>query len=384
MDHTPRHQSTRFGVQILLQRNEQIRMKRYTGLWEEIVNFESLYSAYEDARKGRRFKPEIMVSSARIEEIIYQLIFDLNTGEWRSQPYYDFESRAETKRRIINAPTFRDRILHHAIVTVVRPLFEKKFIHDSYASRRGKGTHKACKRLKHFLLSAAANGEAVYVLQCDIHHYYQSIDHDVLKKLIRQTIADRRLLEVWDRIIDGYNGDTGKGIPIGALTSQLSANIYLNILDHFVKECMQVKRYLRYMDDFVIVANDKETLSGYLADIKWLLECHLKLKLNPKTKIFPASRGVDFAGFRTFMDRTLPRKRNIKAAKKRFKELSWKYRHHQVNLEDVKPRVASFLGYVKHCRARKSTISTLKWLKRQRGEKKNGNKAGFNHHHHGK
>ena len=359
-------------------------MKRYTGLWEEIVNFESLYSAYEDARKGRRFKYEIMVSSARIEEIIYQLIFDLNTGEWRSQPYYDFESRAETKRRIINVPTFRDRILHHAIVAVVRPLFEKKFIHDSYASRRGKGTHKACKRLKHFLLGASTGGRPVYVLQCDIHHYYQSIDHDVLKKLIRQTIADRRLLEVWDRIIDGYNGDTGKGIPIGALTSQLSANIYLNVLDHFVKECMQVKRYLRYMDDFLIIANDKETLSGYLADIKWLLERHLKLKLNPKTKIFPASRGVDFAGFRTFKDRTLPRKRNIKAAKKRFKELSWKYRHYQVNIEDIKPRVASFLGYVKHCRARRTTISTLKWLKCQRGEKKNGNKAGFNHHHHGK
>ena len=255
----------------------------------------------------------------------------------------------------------------------MRPIFEKKFIYDSYASRPGKGTHSACERLKHFLRGAAATGKPVYVLQCDIHHYYQSVDHEKLKELIRRTIADKRLLEVWDRIIDGYNEDIGVGIPIGALTSQLSANIYLDTLDHFVKECIQAKRYLRYMDDFIIVENDKEKLKRYLADIKWLLECHLKLQLNPKTKIFPASHGVDFAGFRTFIDKTLPRKRNIKAAKRRFKDLSWRYKHYGVNLEDVKPRVDSFLGYVKHCKAERTTESTLKWLVCRRGEKKNGN-----------
>lgn len=344
-------------------------MKRYDNLFEEIVNFETLYLSYEEARRHRHFKTEVISAGNRIEEILYQLIFELNTGEWQPQKYYDFESRSEVKRRIINAPSFRDRILHHAIVMVVRPLFEKKFIYDSYATIPGRGTHKAVKRLKHFIRCAHARDKPVYILQCDIHHYYQSVDHEILKEIIRRTIKDKRLLEVWDKIIDGYNSDIGVGIPIGALTSQLSANIYLNILDHFVKECMRVKWYLRYMDDFIIVANDKETLHKYLADIKWLLECHLKLKLNPKTRIYPISQGADFAGFRVFLDRTLPRKRNIKAAKKRFKELSWQYKHGLINLEDVKPRVASFLGYIKHCRAKRTCRSTLKWLKCQRRTK---------------
>ena len=349
-------------------------MKRYDNLWEKIVTFEALYDAYEGARKKKHFRPEIMAIGSRIEMILYQMIFELNTGEWQPQKYYDFECRTEVKRRIINSPTFRDRILHRAIVNVARPLFDKKFINDSYASRTGKGTHAAVARLKHFIRSAASTGKRVYVLQCDIHHYYDSVDHEILKKIIRKTIADKRLLELWDKIIDSYNEDTGIGIPIGALTSQLSANVYLNELDHFVKEPMRVKNYLRYMDDFIIVDTDKQRLKSYLADIRWMIECHLNLTLNPKTRIYPASHGADFAGFRAFISKTLPRKRNIKAAKRRFKDLSWKYTHYCVDLEDVKPRVDSFLGYVQHCKAQKTTESTLKWLVCQRGEKKHGNK----------
>ena len=351
-------------------------MKRYDGLWEQIVDFEVLLHAYEDARKKRHFQHEIMGVGSHIEETISDMVLELNCGTWRPHAYYDFESRREVKRRVINAPSFRDRILHRAIVDAVRPLFERKFIYDSYASMTGKGTHAAIKRLQHFLRSAANSGR-VYVLQCDISHYYDTVDHEVLKRIIRQTIKDKRLLEVWDRIIDSYGSD-GKGIPIGALTSQLAANVYLNVLDHFVKECMRVKRYLRYMDDFIIVANSKADLWRNLADIKWLLECHLKLKLNRRTKVFPASRGVDFCGYRTWSTHILPRKRNIKAAKIRFKQLTHDYKRGVIDLDDVKPRVASFLGYTKHCQAKQTTISTLRWLKGQRGEY-HGNKKNANH-----
>ena len=224
-------------------------MKRYDGLWEHIATFEALYAAYEMARAKRHFRPEIMGIGSRIEDVIHELLLDLETGEWRPQKCYDFECRKEVKRRIINAPTFRDRILHRAIVAEVQPLFEKKMIFDSYASRPGKGTHAAVRRVQHFLRGAERNGR-VYVLQCDIHHYYASVDHEKLKSILRQTIADEILLKVWDAIIDGFNSDVGKGMPIGALTSQLCANVYLNTLDHFVKECIGAKRYLRYMDDF--------------------------------------------------------------------------------------------------------------------------------------
>lgn len=347
-------------------------MKRYGDLFSQVVDIENMYAAFEEARKGRKFKPEIMEASARIEELISDLIFSLWTGEWKPDEYHQFETRKEVKRRIINAPTFRDRIIHHAMCRVVMPLFERKFIFDSYACRAkgtGKGTHTAVERLAKFIRQQRAESSKAYVLQCDISKYYPSVDHELLKQEIRRTIADKMLLEVWDRIIDGFSDAPGKGIPIGALTSQLAANIYLNPLDHFAKETLHIKRYLRYMDDFIVVAGSKEELRKHLAALWWFVEKRLLLILNPKTKIFPASVGVDFAGFRTFEDYILPRKRNIRAAKIRFKNLSHLYKHGKIGLEDVRPRVASFLGYVKHCKARKTTESTLRWLVCRRGEK---------------
>ena len=332
-------------------------MKRYDGLWEHIATFEALYAAYEMARAKRHFRPEIMGIGSRIEDVIHELLLDLETGEWRPQKCYDFECRKEVKRRIM--------LGSFVLSSGYFDAYYKKA--HSYASRPGKGTHAAVRRVQHFLRGAERNGR-VYVLQCDIHHYYASVDHEKLKSILRQTIADEILLKVWGAIIDGFNSDVGKGMPIGALTSQLCANVYLNTLDHFVKECIGAKRYLRYMDDFLVIENDKKTLWSDLADIKWFLDTQLRLTLNPKTQIYPASRGIDFAGYRTWSTHIKPRKRNVKAARKRFRALSKSYARYDVNLEDVKPRVMSFLGYTKHCQARQTTESTLRHLICQRGE----------------
>lgn len=341
-------------------------LKTYNNLFNEIISFENLYAAYLAAKKGKRYKPEVLLAGSNIEAILSELHYELSTGTWRPDKYREFLSVTEVKRRIIHAPTFKDRILQHAIVQVIRPYFEEKFIYDSYAVTPGKGTHLAVRRVQNFLRRAAITGESVYVLQCDISKFYPSMDHDVLKSQIRRTIRDKKVLRLLDTMIDGFNGNAGKGLPIGALTSQLAANIYLNVLDHFVKECIGAKYYLRYMDDFIIIDNDKQKLKSILADIRWLVECHLKLKLNPKTQIYPASRGVDFAGYRTFTTHILPRKRNIKAAKLRFKDLSYKFKWGRINIADATLRVISFLGYTKHCQARETTISTLKWLKLRR------------------
>lgn len=337
-------------------------LKRYDDLWEEIVTFENMYDAYLEARKGRRYRSEVMSTAKRLELILHQLIFELNVGEWRPAKYYEFECRTEVKRRTINAPTFRDRIVHHSIDRVIRPLFERKYIFDSYACRLGKGTHAACTRLQHFLRQAGASGKRVYVLQADISKYYPSISHDVLKEELRRTIADKRLLEVLDLIVESFNEDTGRGLPIGSLTSQLFANVYLNPFDHFMKECRRERFYLRYMDDFIVVADDKAHLRDALADARWFIETQLKLKLNPKTAIFPASHGVDFAGYRTFTAKVLPRKRNIKAAKIRFKDLSWRFRHGKASIKDAQQVVASFLGYCKHCKSSQSARAALRRL----------------------
>lgn len=336
--------------------------KTYNHLFEEIVSFPNLLAAYFEARRGKMNCVSIMKINKNYEDVIFTLQKELKEKTWEPGQYRDFLCVTEVKRRLINAPAFRDRIVHHAIAKVVRPLFERKYIFDSYATIKNKGTHKAVYRVQEFLKRAARHGEKVYVLQCDISKYYPSIDHDVLIEQIERTVRDKEVVKLWRKILDGFS-DTGKGLPIGSLTSQIAANIYLNVLDHFVKECMQIKYYVRYMDDFVLIGNSKEELWKNLADIKWLVEGTLKLKLNKKTKIYPASRGVDFAGYRTFTNHILPRKRNIKAAKRRFKDLSYKYKNGRIDLKSVSQRVASFLGYVKHCQARRTTISTLKWLR---------------------
>lgn len=375
-------------------------MKRYDGLFRLIVDIENLYVAYQNVRKRKHFKRDIMRGSLHIEKTLKEIQQTLIDGTWSPDSYHQFECRSEVKRRTINAPSFRDRIVHHAIIQVVMPLFEKKFIYHSYAcrlkpkrcywepifvfERKKKGTHRAVKQLQKYMRSIPNRG---YVLQCDISKYYLTIDHEKLKREIRHTIADRELLRVWDRIIEGYHEPTnpvieeiysrdgkevpsitGKGVPIGALTSQLSANIYLNQLDHFAKEKLHIKRYLRYMDDFIIIGETKEELYRYFDHIRPFVENNLKLVLNPKTKVFPASHGVDFAGYRTFRDHILPRKRNIKAAKIRFKDLSFRYRHGNANMEDITSRVESFLGYVKHCKSDTTVTSTLKHLVLTKGD----------------
>ncbi len=344
-------------------------MRLYDNLWEKFANFGNLWRAYLDARGGRTKTSTVLRSMELIEWRLFKILKDLEKGCLEFQSYFEFESIKEVKRRTIDAPTFRDRIIHHALVNVIGECFDKKFIHDSYACRIGKGTHEAVDRLQTFLRRAKAiadkRGEKVYVLQCDISKYYPSIDHRILKAEIRKTIADKKVLQVWDSLIDSFEteGTPDVGIPIGALTSQLSANIYLNPFDHYMKDVLHIKYYIRYMDDFLVIAFSKKELSKILDKAIEFLEGRLRLKLNPKTNIYPASRGVDFCGYRTFFYFRLPRKRNTRAARERFKRLSYEFNYGRITLNEVKTRIDSFIGYIEHCDGVFTAITTLLWIK---------------------
>lgn len=347
--------------------------KTFNNIFDDIISLENLYEAHRQVQKGKKRNDVAANAKDHIEEIIDKMQQDLINMTWQPDPYRRFVTRKEVKRRKIDEPSYRDRILQHGIVKKVRPFFEPKFIFDSYAVTPGKGQHKAVFRVQDFIRRATKQGE-VYVLQCDIHHYYESIHHDILFAEIQRTIRDKRLLEIWRRIIEGYSADgtPGIGIPIGAVTSQLSANIYLNTLDHFIKECASWKYYVRYMDDFLLIGNSKQELWAMLDDIKWFIDTQLRLKLNPKTRLFKAKQGVDFAGYRIFPQYLLPRKRNVVAARRRFKMLSHKFKRKLVNEIDVDRRVQAFLGYMSHCRGYQSTQSTLKYLKLTKEEDSNG------------
>ena len=337
-------------------------MIRYGKLFEKIATLENFECAWKETRRKKRYTPAAVAVGERIEQVLSDLVRELREGTWSPSRYYEFETRTEVKRRIIDAPCFRDRIVHHAFYRIINPLFERKFIYDLYSGRQGKGPLAAAMRVQHFVRSAARRGKPVYVLQGDIHSYYAHIDHEILKTFLRRTIKDAAVLYYLDLMVDGYNGDTGKGIALGALPNQLFANIYLSGLDHLAKQILRVKYYARLMDDFILVSTDKEELKAWLADIRWYLETQLRLTLNPKTQIYPATRGIDFAGYRTFPDYRLPRKRNVKAAKRRFRQLTHDYARGKATIEEAGAKVQSFCGYCKHCKSRRTLESTLKWL----------------------
>jgi hypothetical protein len=202
-----------------------------------------------------------------------------------------------------------------------------------------------------------------YVLKGDITKYFPNVNHEVLKKTIRRSISDRRVLRLIDIYIDSYHTDdkVGIGIPIGTLTSQLFANIYLDQLDHFLKEKCGVKFLSRYNDDFVIILNDKNSVKSLQTKIDVFLS-GMKIHLNPKTDIFPGRHGIDFCGYRVWPTHIKPRKRTVKRAKKRLKKMAKDYRTNPKIFEHAKASLQSFLGYIMHCNGWKSTKSVLRQI----------------------
>jgi len=260
-------------------------------VFTQITSFENLYSAYLGARKCKRYRTSILRFSRNLEENLISLQRELLARTYKHGGYREFII-SDSKKRLIKAPLFRDRVIHHAVCNVVELIFERRFIYDSYACRKGKGTHAAVKRLESFVKSLAP--AKTYCLKCDISKYFNSIDHEILLGLLKNKIKNEDVLWLLYEIISSNS----QGIPIGNLTSQLFANIYLNELDHFIKRILRERYYIRYMDDFLILSNKKENLRYDKERIKIFLVERLKLRLHPKkAEIFPIDKGIDFLGY---------------------------------------------------------------------------------------
>ena len=260
---------------------------------------------------------------------------------------YHYFKVYEPKERQIMALPFYDRVVQHAINNVLEPIFDKRFISQSYACRKGKGMHAASDTLKEWLYewNKYHPDQPLYAIKADIHHYFQSIDHAVLKTEIRKVIKDAGVLALLDRIID-HNGNMpdGVGIPVGNLTSQLFANIYLDALDQFIKHELGVEAYIRYMDDFVILSPDKEQLRSWLARIEQFLREELKLEFNPKTTILAAKNGIDFVGYKHRATHRKVRKDSIKRIKRTIK----KCESGKITKEQLQKSIQSWTGHAGH------------------------------------
>lgn len=328
--------------------------RTFNGLWERVYSFGNLHEAFLRARKGKRSSPEALRFESSLEERLLEIQNRLIWKEWEPGPWRCFEVH-EPKRRAIHAPPFADRVVHHALVQVIEPLFERRFIKDSYACRVGKGNHAAQERVVEFL---RRQPRPTYVLQTDIKSCFPSVSHAVLLAAIGRVIGDGDVMWLCRRIVEGCGFD-GVGLPIGALTSQLFANVYLDQLDHFMKDDLGVKRYLRYMDDTVSMSCDADYLRHIHAEMAAFLTTRLQMTLNPKTDIYPVDRGVDFCGYRSWATHVLPRKRNVRRARKQIKGLARLYRCGRVPWSRVRSVLASFLGYMQRCRGRRSAQSAL-------------------------
>ena len=315
-------------------------MKTYKNLFDKVCSYETLYNSYLKARRGKTKSARVLNFSYNLEQELSELQNELKNQTFRTGKYNHFII-FEPKKRKISALPFRDRVVHHAIHFVIEPIFEKKFIYDSYACRKMKGTHAGADRLQKFIQKV---NKDYYVLKCDVSKYFPSVNHEVLKKCIRKKIADEKLLWLLDDIIDS----TEEGIPIGNLTSQLFANIYLNELDEFIKYDLKIKYYIRYMDDFIILHESKKYLHGVKGKIK-LLFVSIKLTMHPKkANIFPVASGIDFLGYRIFSKHRLVRKSTVKRFLKNIKVKIKKYNLEFVDFSKLMESFNSWNAYVSH------------------------------------
>ena len=319
--------------------------KTYNNLYNRIFDFENLYQAYLLARREKRYHGDVMRFTAHLETNLVKLQRHLENRTYRTGSYKYF-TVYEPKERLIAALPFADRVVHHALCNVIEPIFERSFISDSYACRVDKGVLAGVTRTTQFLRDSSRRRGQVYCLKGDVQKYFQSIDHKTLLHIVGRKISCGDTLDLIREII----GSAGsRGIPIGNLTSQLFANVYLNELDHYVKDGMGVRYYVRYMDDFIILNPDRARIHQLLEKIRRFLSQRLQLSLNKKTQIFPVKdRDIDFLGYRIWLDHRLLRKGNVKRTKRKIKALMKGYTEGRVRIEDLRASVMSWLGHAKH------------------------------------
>lgn len=349
-------------------------MKRYGNLYPQIINFENILLASRQAQKGKRFRDNVLDFNYHLETELIRLQQELTDKTYQPGAYRTFHL-INPKSRLISAAPYRDRVVHHALCNIIVPIFEKTFIHDSYANRLGFGTHRGLRKFTHL----ARNSR--YVLQCDISKYFPSIDHIILKQLIRRKIKCPDTLWLIDTIIDNSNeqetvidyfsGDDllspvsrRKGLPIGNLTSQFFANIYLNSFDHFVKEQLKISKYVRYVDDFALFSDERELLAeARLAIEEYLTK--LRLKIHPiKSQLFETKIGASFLGFRIFPDTIRVRNSNLHQARRRLKRLQSEYAQGRIELEKVNQSIQSWFAHLQHgdtWQLRQQIFTSLAW-----------------------
>lgn len=331
-------------------------MKRISNLWDQVVSFDNLLLAYKKARKGKSSRKEVAWFDLELEKELLRIQGTLGKKRWQPGKYRSF-TIYERKPRQISAAPFRDRVVHHALMNVVEPLLDKRFIFDTHACRQGHGVHLAVSRYQQWAKTHT------YALKLDVSRYFPSIDRAILKQQLVNRIKDKDVIWLFHLIIDQapiyasehlayFEGDDlltplerQRGLPIGNLTSQFLANLYLDDLDHFIKEKLGVRCYLRYVDDMILLSRSKQQLHEWREAIDEKL-AEFRLLIHPrKANIFQTRLGVDVLGYQVFPDYRKLRNDNGCRFVRRLRGFAEAYKVGQMNWKDFNPSVQSWIGH---------------------------------------
>lgn len=341
--------------------------KTINEVFDSICDFEELYAAYRDARKQKRYRRDVMEYTEKLEENLISTQNELLWETYKVGPYRPFYVTIP-KLRLVMALQFRDRVVQHALYRCMNPFYDRLFIEDSYACRVDKGSHKAADRLQYWMRQVSRKpGAPWYYLKLDISKYFYRVNHRILLDLLKERITDERLLRVLENIINSEDTAFGLpsgmgpeectedmwltdvGMPIGNLTSQMFANIYLNEIDQHVKHDMRIHYYVRYMDDMIILHQDKAELAEFKDEIEGFLRDNLQLELNKKTAIRPVALGVDFVGYRIYATHRKLKKSTAYRIMHRMKTLSVQLAAGEISREEFDRVAASYKGVMSHC-----------------------------------
>lgn len=336
-------------------------MKTYNNLYPHIYDFANLHRAYRAARRGKRGRPDVVAFEQRVEDELFTLQRELASETYRPGAYRHFYIHEPKKRKISAAP-FRDRVVHHALHQLLEPIWEPLFIHDSYACRAGKGTHRALDRCTQWVRTHR------YVLQCDVATFFPTIDHAILAQIIGRKITDQQTLALCQTIIasgaDVHSNERQprwlpgddlfaplrpQGLPIGNLTSQFWGNVYLNELDQFVKRTLRCRTYLRYADDFLLFADDKARLHTWLGELRHFCSSRLRLHLHTtKCQVYPVATGVPFLGFRHLGSHRRLKRASVVRFRRRLRAMQHDYAAGRAKREKIGERIRSWCAHAAH------------------------------------
>lgn len=340
----------------------QIRKRsRHDNFYNKVISLENLFSAWSEFRKNKNNKQDIQEYKFTLEDSVFELHKRLKEKTWMPDEYIAFYIK-DPKLRHIHKATVRDRVFNQALFRVLYQIFDPIFIFDSFSCRVDKGVHKGSERLQIYARKLSKNyKKPIYALKCDVRKFFDNISHDTMFKLIKRRVSDPDVLNIIKLIIDSFHVKSGKGLPLGNVTSQLFANIYLNELDQFVKHQLKVKYYVRYCDDFIILHEDKDFLLEMVGKIDIFLKTKLDLVLHPnKIIIRKLSEGIDFLGYIVMPYFKVVRNTTKKRILRKIKNAKSRLEKNLITEESFDHILQSYLGILKHCKGYKVQQEILK------------------------